>query len=210
MRFQEHPDSFATYELIELLLTYAIPRRDVKALAKQIEKEVGMESLFQLEKLQKVGLSDRVSSLFLLVKALSEKHLKAHVQKGAVLQNWAHLLSYCASKFSGKTREEFHVLFLDAKFELIEDKMMAQGTLDHAMVYPREIVKEALSIGARSVILVHNHPSGDLTPSHADISLTKKILDALQIVDIQTHDHVIVGKNQTKSFKELGLWTGSW
>ncbi|MBN1783490.1 MAG: DNA repair protein RadC [Alphaproteobacteria bacterium] len=209
-RFQKHADSLQDYELIELLLTYAIPRRDVKALAKTIERDVGLKDLFQPEKLQKMDLSDRSQSLFLLVKTLFERHLKTQVKKGAVLQNWAHLLSYCTSKFSDKTREEFHVLFLDSKFELIEDKKVAQGTLDHATVYPREVVKEALSVGARSVILVHNHPSGDLIPSHADITLTKKIVEALQTVDVQTHDHIIVGKGETVSFKELGLWVGSW
>lgn len=209
-RFQKHPDSLPDYELIELLLTYAVPRRDVKFLAKTIEKDVGLKDLFQLEKLANSGVSERAQSLFLLVKILFERHLKTQVQKGAVLQNWSHLLSYCRSKFSDKTREEFHILFLDSKFELIEDKKVAQGTLDHATVYPREVVKEALSLGARSVILVHNHPSGDLTPSHADIALTKKLLEALQTVDIQTHDHIIVGKGETVSFKELGVWVGCW
>ncbi len=209
-RFQNYSSSLQDYELIELLLTYSIPRRDVKILAKEINSKIGFRNLFQLDKLQKIGLSDRSSSLFLLVKILFERHLKTKVKKGAVLQNWDHLLSYCKSKFADKTREEFHILFLDAKFELIEDKKVAQGTLDHATVYPREVVKEALNVGARSVILVHNHPSGDLTPSHSDINLTKKILGALQTVEIQIHDHIIVGKGETTSFKELGLWIGSW
>lgn len=124
-----------------------------------------------------------------------------------ILQNWSHLLIYCKSKFSGKTHEEFRVLFLDTKFTLIEDKCLAKGTLDHATVYPREVVKSALSIGARSVILVHNHPSGDLNPSQSDIDLTRKLVQALDTVDIQVHDHIIVGKNETTSFKERGLWS---
>ncbi|MHA1541095.1 MAG: RadC family protein [Alphaproteobacteria bacterium] len=209
-RFQKHPSSLQDYELIELLLTYAIPRKDVKFLAKEIEQKIGLKSLFQLGKLEKLGISARTQSLFHLVKILFEKHLKTKIKKAPILQNWDHLLSYCKSKFSDKTREEFHILFLDAKFELIEDKKITEGTLDHATVYPREVVKSCLEIGARSVILVHNHPSGELTPSHADITLTKKIFTALQTVDIQIHDHIIVGKGETTSFKEVGLWVGSW
>ncbi len=213
-KFQKNPNGIADYELVELILTYVIPRRDVKPIAKELLARFNnLNTLLNTspENIeQESPLSIRAASLFSIIAEYNKRALSEKVKSKPILQKWDDLTLYCRSTLAHKAHEEFHILFLDTKFELIEDVCMATGTIDQAIVYPREVVKKALDLHARSVILLHNHPSGRTAPSYADIELTKKIYTALSAVDIDMHDHLITGKDEVVSFKELGFWTHNW
>jgi DNA repair protein RadC len=202
-------ESLADYELMELVLFTAIPRRDVKPLAKQLIDRFGSfadviaaspERLKQFKWLKAKGIAE-----LKIVEAAAVRLAKTRVVGKTALSSWNALLDYCAAAMARATEEEFRVLFLDRKNVLIQDKVMNRGTVDHAPVYPREIVKLALELSASALILVHNHPSGDPTPSRADIEMTREVVDAARALRIAVHDHIVIGRNGTASFKALGL-----
>ena len=200
------------YELLEMILFAAIPRRDVKPLAKDLLKEFGSISGILsagVEELQKVkGLSENAAILFKTVHALSKKMLWADIEKQPVLSSWQKLLDYCHVAMAHEKREHFRILFLNRKNQLMADEVQQTGTVDQAAVYPREVVKRALDLGATAIILVHNHPSGDPTPSKADIDLTNEIIRAAGTMDILVHDHLIISRNGHTSLKAMGLLVG--
>ena len=202
-------DGIADYELVELLLFMAIPRRDVKPLAKDLLEKFGDLGSFlsaEPEALRSIGgLGDTAIAAIKAVQVAAIALSKEQVLNKTVLSNWKALLDYCRSQMAYLKREQFRVLFLDRKNVLITDEVQAEGTVDHTPVYPREILKRALELGASAVILVHNHPSGDPSPSKGDIAMTKEIVDACSKLDISVHDHIIVGKHGHTSFKSRGL-----
>jgi DNA repair protein RadC len=197
------------YELLEIVLFAAIPRKDVKPLAKQLLKEFGSLSGVMnasITDLQKVkGLSENAAVLFKAVQALTRKMLRNDMEKKPILGSWQKLLDYCHVAMAHEKREQFRVLFLNRKNQLIADEVQQVGTVDHTPVYPREIVKRALDLGATAMILVHNHPSGDPNPSDSDIAMTEEIIRAAAALDILVHDHLIISQNGHISFKSLGL-----
>ena len=202
-------EALADYELLELALFRSIPRRDVKPLAKELIRRFGdlgrvcSASLDQLTSVK--GVSEKTATDLKLVHALAVRIAREQVTGRTVISSWSALLDYLRAALQHASTEEFRVLFLDKKNRLIADEFQARGTVDHAPVYPREIVKKAIALDASALILVHNHPSGDPTPSQADIEMTRRIKDAAKPFDIVVHDHIVVGRERTASFKALGL-----
>lgn len=203
------PDSLHDYEILELLLFSAIPRRDVKPLAKQLLMTFG--SLWAVltappERLRRAAdLSDTVIAALTIVAAAALRMNRQELKKRPVISNWQALLDYCHGAMAHESTEQLRLLFLDRKNHLISDEVQQRGTVDHAPVYPREVVRRALDLAATAVILVHNHPTGDPTPSREDIAMTREITKALTAVEIAVHDHLIIGKHGHASFKSLGL-----
>jgi DNA repair protein RadC len=206
---QAGPDAFADYELLELLLTIAIPRRDVKQLAKALIARFGSyaEVIGASRKslLQVTGVGENAATQIGLVAASVQRVTRGAVAKREVLNSWAALLDHCRAAMAFSEREEFRILFLDKRNQLIADEVQQRGTVDHTPVYPREIIKRALELSATAIILAHNHPSGDPTPSQADIRMTREIVDIALPLGIAVHDHVIIAKNGHVSFKAKGL-----
>lgn len=203
------PEALPDYELLELVLFAAIPRRDVKPLAKALIARFGSFAdviAAPRERLLEVsGAGETVVTHLKIVEAAALRLSKLRVLGKPVLSSWNALIDYCAAAMGRQPQEEFRVLFLDKKNTLIADEVQGEGTVDHTPVYPREIVKRALELAASAVILVHNHPSGDPTPSRADIEMTREIAAAAKALRIAVHDHLIVGRGGTASFKALGL-----
>ncbi|MEO0700447.1 MAG: DNA repair protein RadC, partial [Pseudomonadota bacterium] len=206
---QRGPDALDDYELLEALLFAFIPRRDVKPVAKALLKRFGsLSGVFSADAndLRSVeGIGPSASSY---LKAVQELHLRTAREEIAarpVISSWSALMSYVRVALQHEDREQFRVVFLDRKNQLIADEIMGHGTVDHAPVYPREIARRALELAASSLVLVHNHPSGDTTPSRADIDMTREIIDALTPFDISVHDHLIAGRGGVTSFKSAGL-----
>ena len=201
------------YELLELVLFRAIPRQDVKPLARSLIDTFGdfnrvlSASLSQLTQVEGVG--NAVAVELKIVEAAAYRLARAKVMQRHVVSSWGALLDYCHTTMSHRDTEQFRILFLDTKNALIAGEEQARGTLDHVPVYPREVVKRALELNAASLILVHNHPSGDPTPSTADIEMTKKIIAAANALDVTVHDHLIIGKSCEISFRAQGLLAGS-
>lgn len=202
-------DGVQDYELLELVLFRAIPRRDVKPLAKELIKTFGgfAEAIAApIERLKEVkGVSENVAQELKIVQAASIKLSQARVLKRPVISSWNDLLSYCRAAMADEKTELFRILFLDKKNVLIADEVQQRGTVDHTPVYPREVVKRALELGASAIILVHNHPSGDPTPSRADVDMTNQIVKAAAALNIRIHDHLVIGHEKYASFKTLGL-----
>jgi len=207
--FAAGADAMPDYELLELTLFAAVPRRDVKPLAKALLVRFGSfaeviaaprERILEVE-----GASVAVATQLKIVEAAARRLAKTRLLGRPALASWAALIDYCAAAMARAQREEFRVLFLDRKNVLIADEVQSTGTIDHTPVYPREIVKRALEHAATALILVHNHPSGDPTPSRADITMTRDVADAARALGIVVHDHVIVGRSGHISFKALGL-----
>lgn len=201
--------ALADYELLELLLFLAIPRADTKPLAKALIAKFGSfadviaaprERLLEVECVKEGTLT-----ALKIVEAAALKLSRGKVMNRPALSSWEALLDYCSAKMSRAQTEEFRILFLDRKNILIEDEVHQRGTVDHTPVYPREVVKRALELGASSIILVHNHPSGDPTPSRADILMTREIAAAAKTLKIEVHDHLVIGRGKHASFKALGL-----
>lgn len=204
------PDALPDYELLELLLFQAIPRRDVKPLAKELLTAFG--SLWAVtqaspEQLKaRFGFSDGIIAALRVVGAIGLRMARQQVIGQPILSSWQKLLDYCAGAMAHEPVEQFRLLFLDRKNTLIADEVQQRGTVDHTPVYPREVVRRALELSASAVILVHNHPSGDPTPSRADIEMTKQIMAAATALGVVVHDHVIIGKGgRYVSFKSAGL-----
>lgn len=203
------PGACEDYELLEMLLFAAIPRRDVKPLAKKLLSEFGGIAgvlAASHEDLKKVkGLNDNSAALLKVAHALTQRMLLGDIEKKPVLGSWQKLIDYCYVAMAHEKREHFRVLFLNRKNQLIADEVQQIGTVDHAPVYPREIIKRALELGATALILVHNHPSGDPAPSDSDLAMTEEIIRAARALDVLVHDHLIISKNGHTSFKSLGL-----
>ena len=197
------------YELLELYLFRSIPRRDVKPIAKDLIArfgDLGGVAAAPVEQLVTVkGVSDRVAADLKLIKALAERLAREQVIGRPAIASWSALINYCRTAMQHATTEQFRVLFLDRKNKLIADEVLGEGTIDHAPVYPREVVKRALAHESSAIILVHNHPSGDATPSQADIEMTRNLMDICKPFDIVVHDHLVIGRENTASFKTLGL-----
>jgi DNA repair protein RadC len=209
-RFRDSGGSaLADYELLELALFRALPRRDTKPLAKALLKRFGTLSEVLAappERLKEIpGVGDAVVIDLKLVRALAERIASEPVRKRTVLTSWSALLNYCRTAMAFEEREQFRILFLDKKNALIADEVQGRGTVDHTPVYPREVIRRALELSATAIILVHNHPSGDPTPSRADIDMTKTILEIGKSLGIIVHDHLIIGRDGHASFRALGL-----
>ena len=199
----------ADYELIELLLFAAMPRRDVKPIAKALIKRFksyGGVLNADAAELQKVdGMGEAGTVALLAVRTAAERLLQDDVLNQPVLSSWQSLMDYLRVAMGSNKTEQVRILFLNRQNHLIADELQQEGTVDHTPVYPREVIKRALDLGASALILVHNHPSGDPTPSHNDVAMTKELKAAGEKLGIQIHDHVVVGKGGTSSFKTLGL-----
>ncbi|MEQ8747580.1 DNA repair protein RadC [Pyruvatibacter sp.] len=202
-------DALPDYELLELILFRAIPRRDTKPLAKDLLKRFGGFNeviTAPVERLVEVpGVSDAVATELKIVQAASLRLAQAQVLERPAITSWKAMVDYCTAAMAYERNEQFRILFLDRKNVLIADEVQSRGTVDHTPVYPREVVKRALELGASAIILVHNHPSGDPTPSRADVDMTKKIEDAAKPLGVAVHDHLVIGKGTHASLRQLGL-----
>ena len=202
-------DALPDYELLELILFMAIPRRDVKPIAKDLINQFkdmnGVFSATPLQLQQVKGISETTAIALKSIQAAGLRMLKQDLMARPLLNSWQRLIEYCEATMARETKEHFRILFLNKKNELIADEVQQSGTVDHTPAYPREIMKRALELGATALILVHNHPSGDPTPSQADIDMTKQIINAAQPFEILIHDHLIVSRGGTNSFKTMGL-----
>jgi DNA repair protein RadC len=202
-------DALSDYELLELLLFRAQPRRDMKPIAKALLEKFG--SFAEVitappSRLAEVkGIGDAAVTELKIVQAAASRLLRGQIKKRPVLSSWSAVLDYCRTAQAFADREAFRVLFLDKRNQLIADEVQQTGTVDHTPVYPREVVKRALELSASAIVLVHNHPGGDPTPSHADIDMTKQIVEVARGLGIAVHDHIIVGKQGHASLKGLKL-----
>jgi len=196
------------YELLELLLFRAIPRRDVKPLARALLDQFGDFNRVLAappERLAAItGVGPAVIADLKIVEAAAHRMARAKVMKRHVISSWDAVLDYCHTTMSHRDTEQFRVLYLDTKNTLIADEEQGRGTVDHVPVYPREVAKRALELNASALILVHNHPSGDPSPSQADLAMTERIRDACAALGITLHDHLIVGKSRELSFRSEG------
>jgi DNA repair protein RadC len=196
------------YEMLELVLFRAIPRQDVKPMARLLLDTFGdfnrviTASPARLQMIK--GAGPAVVLELKLVEAAAQRMMRARVMQKPILSSWDALLDYCHTTMAHRETEQFRVLFLDRKNVLVADEEQARGTVDHVPVYPREIVKRALELNASALILVHNHPSGDPTPSDADLSMTAQVKEACQALGLVLHDHLIIGKSRELSFRSSG------
>ncbi len=196
------------YELLELVLFRSIPRKDVKPLARVLLDQFGDFNRVltaPIERLQDVkGIGDAVITDLKILEAAAHRMARAKVMQRHVMSGWDALLDYCHTTMAHRETEQFRVFYLDRKNVIIADEEQAKGTVDHVPVYPREVAKRALELNASALILVHNHPSGDPTPSQADIDMTQRIQNACTALGITLHDHLIIGKSTELSFRSDG------
>jgi DNA repair protein RadC len=209
-RFREAgTDALSDYEMLELVLFRALPRRDVKPLAKNLIARFGSfaEAISAPEaRLREVkGLGDAAITELKIVQAAASRLARGQVRGKAVLSSWPGVLDYCRTAMAFADKEQLRILFLDKRNQLIADELQQTGTVDHTPVYPREVVKRALELSATAIILVHNHPGGDPTPSRADIQMTQQIIEIAKPLGIAVHDHIIVAKQGHASMKGLRL-----
>ena len=202
-------DAVSDYELLELVLFRTIPQRDLKPLAKQLIVTFGSFAevlAAPAQRLREVkGIKEATATDLKIVHAAASRLARGQVKGRAVLSSWSAVLDYCRTAMAFADKEQFRILFLDKRNQLIADEVQQTGTVDHTPVYPREVLKRALELSATAVILVHNHPSGDPTPSRADIQMTQSIVEIAKPLGIAVHDHVIVGKDGHASLKGLKL-----
>ncbi|MDA7423854.1 RadC family protein [Thalassococcus lentus] len=202
-------DALPDYEMLELVLFRAIPRRDVKPLARALLDHFGdfntVLSAPAIRLRDISGVGDAVVTELKIIEAAAHRLARAKVLHKPIVSSWDALLDYCQAAMAHQDIEQFRVLFLDRKNVIIADEAQARGTVDHVPVYPREVVKRALDLNASALILVHNHPSGDPTPSAADIDMTAQIRTAAEAMDIVLHDHLVIGKSRELSFRSEGL-----
>jgi DNA repair protein RadC len=202
-------DAVSDYELLELVLFRAIPQRDVKPLAKDLVARFGsfaeVIAAPRPRLLEVKGMGEAVITELKIVHAAAQRLTRGEMRKRPVLSSWGSVLDYCRTAMAFAEKEQFRLLFLDKRNQLIADELQQTGTVDHTPVYPREVVKRALELSATALILVHNHPSGDPTPSRADIQMTQAIIDVAKPLGIAVHDHIIVGKEGHASLKGLKL-----
>jgi DNA repair protein RadC len=209
-RFREAgADALADYELLELLLFRAIPQKDVKPIAKALLATFGSFaeaiSAPPARLAEVAGVKEAAITEFKVVQAAAQRLARGEVKRRPALSSWSAVLDYCRAAMAFADKEQFRILFLDKRNQLIADEVQQVGTVDHTPVYPREVVKRALELNATAIILVHNHPSGDPTPSQADIQMTAGIVAVAKPLGIAVHDHIIVGKEGHVSFKGLKL-----
>lgn len=201
--------ALADYELLEMLLYAASPRQDTKPLAKRLIKYFGgLSKLLHAESAdlaQVEGMGEAAVCAVRIVRATYERALREEVQNGPIIQSWTALLDYCRVSLGHRKIEEFRVLFLNHKHMLLADEAQQSGTINHAPVYPREVARRALELGAAAIILVHNHPGGDPTPSKDDVQITKQIASAVSALGITVHDHLVIAGKKHYSFKSNGL-----
>jgi DNA repair protein RadC len=197
------------YELLEMVLFAAIPRGDAKPLAKRLLKRFGgfadaiaapVEALHEVQ-----GMGEAAVAALKVVEAAAQRLGQETVMNSPVLSSWDSLIEYCRMRLGRAEREHFRVLFLNRKNMLIADEEQQRGTVDHTPVYPREVVKRALQLGASAIIMLHNHPSGDPEPSRGDIDMTREIKETAERLGTLLHDHVVVSKTGHRSFKSMGL-----
>jgi DNA repair protein RadC len=202
-------DSLADYELLELALFRALPRRDTKPVAKALLARFGtLADVLSAppERLKEInGVGEQAVTDLKLFRAIAERMGQDSVRKRPILSSWNSLLDYCRTAMAYEEREQFRILFLDKKNALIADEVQQTGTVDHTPVYPREIMRRALELSATAIILVHNHPSGDPSPSAADIKMTKTIAEVAKPLGIVVHDHLIIARDGHASFRGMGL-----
>ena len=202
-------DALPDYELLEMILFRAVPRRDTKPLAKAILAHFGSftEALnAPEERLKEVpGIGEAAITEIKLVRAAALRLMRGEVLERPVLASWSQVLDYCRASMGFEAKEQFRILFLDKRNQIIADEVQQKGTVDHTPVYVREVVKRALELSATAIVLVHNHPSGNPTPSRADIEMTRQIVSSAKNLGIVVHDHIIVGKQGHASFRGLGL-----
>ena len=202
-------DSVRDYELLELLLFRTIPQKDVKPIAKALIDRFGSfaEVLaaprLRLEEVK--GVKEATSTDLKIIHAAASLMTRGEAKKRTVLSSWSAVLDYCRTSMAFEDKEHFRIIFLDKRNQVISDEKQQTGTVDHTPVYPREVVKRALELSATAIILVHNHPSGDPTPSRADIQMTQSIVEIAKPLGISVHDHIIVGKEGHASLKGLKL-----
>lgn len=202
-------EALSDYELLELLLFRSIPRADTKARAKALLKRFG--SLAEvlgapehlLREVEDVGAAAALD--LKIVAATAQRMARSSIAGREILSSWAQVIDYCRAAMAFEEREQFRILFLDKKNALIADEVQQTGTVDHTPVYPREVIRRALELSATAIVLVHNHPSGDPSPSRADIDMTKTIIDTAKPLGITVHDHIIIGKKGHASMKGLLL-----
>lgn len=202
-------EAMPDYELLELLLFLAVPRLDVKPLARRLMDTFGDLAAViaaPLADLQRIdGVGESVVCALKLAEAVAIRTARAKVMNRQVLSSWDALLTYCHTAMAHRSVEHVRALFLDRKNRLIADEELARGTVDHVPVYPREILRRAMELNASALILVHNHPSGDPTPSQADITMTERIRDGADALSLVLHDHLIIGQSREFSFRSEGL-----
>ena len=209
-RFRETgSEAVSDYELLELVLFRTIPQRDLKPLCKELIAKFGSFAevlAAPQQRLEEVkGIKEATATDLKIVHAAASRLAKGNVQKRPILSSWSNVIDYCRTAMAFADKEQFRLLFLDKRNQLIADEVQQTGTVDHTPVYPREVVKRALELSATALILVHNHPSGDPTPSRADIQMTQAIIDVAKPLGIAVHDHIIVGKEGHASLKGLKL-----
>ena len=202
-------EALADYELLELLLFQALPRGDTKPLAKELIAHFGSyaevlsadgDALREVD-----GVGDAVVAALKTVRAAALRLMRDELMDKPVLGSWQALLDYCRAAMAREKTEQFRLLYLNRKNALIADEVQQRGTVDQTAVYPREVVKRALELGATAIIMVHNHPSGDPTPSRGDIDMTNRVREACGKLDIVLHDHIVIARGGASSFKSLGL-----
>jgi len=202
-------EALLDYELLEFLLFAAMPRKDTKPIAKALLARfgsfagimgAGREALLTVP-----GLGEASAASLLAVREVAARMLREAVKDRSVLGNFQAVIDYCTARLGFGAQEEFYLLFLDKKNTVIHDERQQRGTVDHTPVYPREVVKRALELGASALIMVHNHPSGDVTPSQADIAMTRAVGNAAAAIGIALHDHIVIGRGKHASFRSLGL-----
>jgi len=201
-------ENLPDYELLEVMLFTSNPRADVEALAEMLIDRFGsLAAVMSADTAALVGagLSTPAIAGVKFVREVALRFLRAQLQERPVVGSWDKLIDYCNARLAYSTIEEFHILFLDRKNALIRDEQLQRGTIDHIPVYPREVIKRALELGASALILVHNHPSGDPAPSGADIAVTKDIIKAAAPLGLTIHDHLIIGRGRHTSLRDLGL-----
>lgn len=202
-------DGLHDYELLELLLFRAIPRRDVKPIAKMLLQRFGSfaeviaAAPARLKEIDYVG--DSVVAELKIVEAAALLLARQSMRKRLELGSFSQVLDYCRGAMAFLETEEFRILFLDKKNGLIADEVQGRGTVDHTPVYPREVIRRALELNASAIILVHNHPSGDSTPSTADVTMTETIADLARSLGVKLHDHLIIGRNGHCSMRAMKL-----
>lgn len=196
------------YEFLELLLTIAIPRRDVKPLAKQLIKKFGsFAGVITASYEDLTNFSGLKENTVCILKIIKEAAIRLnwqvlHNSDNPIINNWDSMIDYCRSAMAYQEYEEFRIIFLNPKLAVIGEEIQQRGTIDQVAIHPREVIKSAVIKGASAIILVHNHPSGNVTPSKSDIDITKKINSAAEAVNIKVIDHIIISKYDYYSFKE--------